>query len=277
MNELMKDKFYRVVDSELIIDGIEQEYVLMHISDVHMNVCDSLSDEKEVEKGRECEKTWFNLREYFAKSFGEPFGEEHKLSSEATFDKMLALAEEMKPNALLLSGDMLDYTNGGSVRALKRKLAGYDGKYMFVPGNHDGGTSCGLTKDGVQVLDFGEFMIVGIDNSNRTVSDLQLAELKAVCALGRPIIMLQHIPIMTEVNREYLTGFGEYFSVDIKSDNKNAAELARLEAEEPIIKAILCGHIHGHRDLGIADGKRQLSASSGLVGFVHRVTVRGAK
>lgn len=277
MSNVMNDKFYRVVDTELIIDGLEQEYVFMHISDLHMNVCDSLSDENEIAEGKESEKTWLNLREYFANSFGEPFDEEHKIPSEEAMDKMLSYAREMKPNALLLSGDILNYTNGGSVRALRRKLAEYDGKYMFVPGNHDGGTSCGLTKDGVQVLDFGEFLLVGIDDSNRSVSDLQLTELKALCAIGKPIIMLQHIPIMTEVNREYLTGFGEYFSIDIKSDDKNAAELAKLEAEDPAIKAILCGHIHGHRELGISEGKRQLSASSGLVGFIHRVTVRGVK
>ncbi len=277
MTKIINDPFYRIHDSEIIIDGLQREYVFMHISDLHMNVCDELSDENEKEEGKQSEKTWLELREYFANSFGEPYGEAHMISSEKAVDKMIALAEEMKPEALLLSGDMLNFTNGGSVRSLRKKLASYGGRFMFVPGNHDSGNSTLLAGDGVQVINCGEFMVVGIDNSARSLSDVQLAELKALCALGKPIIMLQHIPIMTDINREYLTGFGEYFSVDINGEDANGAELAKIEAEAPTIKAILCGHIHGHRELGISEGKRQISASSGLVGFVHRVTVRGVR
>ena len=277
MKQIANDPFYRICDSEIIIEGLQKEYVFMHISDLHMNVCDELADEIETEEGKQSEKTWLELREYFANSFGEPFEEVHKIPSEEAVDKMLALAEELKPEVLLLSGDILNFTNGGSVRSLRKKLAAYSGKHMFVPGNHDSAKWTRLVSDGAQVIDFGEFMIVGIDNSERTINDIQLAELKALCALGKPIIMLQHIPIMTEVNREYLTGFGEYFSIDINGEDANGAELAKIEAEEPRIKAILCGHIHGHRELGISEGKRQISASSGLVGFVHRVTVRGAR
>jgi len=277
MNSIFKDEFYRIVDSEIVIEGLKKEYVFMHISDMHMSVNDTLSDEAEIADNNESEKTWRELREYFANTFGEPYTSEHTLSSEASFDKMIALAKELKPEALLLSGDMLNHLTGGSIRALRKKLCEYDGKYMFVPGNHDPGTSVGLTKDSVQVIDCGELLIVGIDNSMRTLSDLQLTELKALCTIGKPIIILQHIPAMTDVNRDYLTGFGEYFSVDINSEDKNAAELVRIEAQEPCVKAVLCGHIHGYRELGIAEGKRQISASSGLIGLVHRVTVRGVK
>ena len=37
----------------------------------------------------------------------------------------------------------------------------------------------------------------------------------------------------------------------------------------------LCGHIHGYSDTEISPGKRQITASQGMIGFVHRLTVRG--
>ncbi len=43
----------------------------------------------------------------------------------------------------------------------------------------------------------------------------------------------------------------------------------------PAVKLVLCGHIHGYSDEEFAPGKRQITASQGMIGFIHRLTVRG--
>ena len=268
------DPFFRIIDTEIVIPGIAGEYKLMQFSDVHLAVFDELSTPEEREKAESSEACWMKLREDFTVWNSEPFDEHKRIPSRDVLDKMFALADELKPYALLLSGDIADYPAPAMTRLLRRKLADYGGRCVFVQGNHDYGRDV-LSCDGVQVLDLGEVIIVGVDNNALTVSDIALAQLKAVCSLGRPIIMLQHVPVMTEHNREKISGFGEYFSISENSDDANAAQFVSLERDDPSIKAVLCGHTHAYNVSEIADGKKQYCSSSALAGFVNIITVKG--
>ena len=104
-----------------------------------------------------------------------------------------------------------------------------------------------------------------------------VTRVKALCAEGAPLIVAQHVPVLTETSREKIAGFGEYFYIDADSEKANAAEFVRLERDEKAVKAVLCGHLHCFVRSEIAPGKPQLCASSALCGFVHRITVKGCE
>ena len=272
--DVFRDPFYRIVDSEIAIPGVTGTHTLMQVSDLHLAVYDELSDDAEREKAVSCEANWMTLREDFTRWHSEPFDDSKRIPSAEVLKKMLALAEAMRPEALLMTGDMLDFVGPAGVRAMRAALAGYGGRLIYVDGNHDAGTG-GVRVGGAEVARLDGFTVVGINDGALTVSDPELAELKALCAEGTPLIVAQHVPALTEASREKIVGFGEYFYIDAASRDANAAEFVRLERDEEAVRAVLCGHLHCFVRSEIAPGKPQLCASSALCGFVHRITVKG--
>lgn len=272
--DTLRDPFYRVVDSEIAIPEVTGTHTLMQISDLHLAVFDELSDAAEREKAESCEANWMKLREDFTRWHSEPFDDSKRIPSAEVLKKMLALAEATKPEALLMTGDMLDFVGPAGVKMMRETLAGYGGSLVYVDGNHDAGTgAASVGADRIARLD--GFAVVGINNGNMSVSDAELAELKSLCADGTPLIVAQHVPALTEASREKIVGFGEYFYIDAASQNANAAELVRIERDDPAVRAVLCGHLHCFVRSEVAEGKPQLCASSALCGFVHRITVKG--
>ena len=272
--DALRDPFYRVVDSEIVIPEVSGVHVLMQVSDIHLSVWDENSDAEEREKAESREANWMKLREDFTVWHSEPFDDSKRIPSSEVLKKMLLLAEEMQPEALLMTGDTLDFVGPAGVRLMRDALAGYGGKLIYVDGNHDAGTG-GVREGGAEVARLDGFTVVGVNNGGLTVSDAGLAELKALCAEGTPLIVAQHVPALTEASREKIAGFGEYFYIDAASQKANAAELVRIERDDPAVRAVLCGHLHCFVQTEVAPGKPMLCASSALCGFVHRITVKG--
>ena len=273
--DVFSDPFYRVVDSEIVIPGLAGTHTLLQISDLHLSVFDELSDEAEREKAESREANWMKLREDFTIWHSEPFDDSKRIPSAEVLKKMLAIAEAIQPDALVMTGDMLDFVGPAGVKTMRRALEGSSCRLVYVDGNHDAGT--GAASVGVErIARLDGFTVVGINNGNMSVSDAELAELKALCAEGTPLIIAQHVPALTEASRDKIVGFGEYFYIDAASQNANAAELVRIERDDEAVMAVLCGHLHCFVRSEIAAGKPQLCASSALCGFVHRITVRGS-
>ena len=275
--------FYQITENELLLPGVRGEHVFLHISDTHVSVSDALSTDNEREKAEKQEESWQRQRKSFAEAFHEPFLPEHEIPSAEALHKFFAFAEKERPECLLLSGDILDYRHPAGFRLLEKELSGYGGEYLFVPGNHEGDyeshpelTAFNRGSAGVTVYHGDGFLVAALDDSGKTVSERQLEELRAISEGSIPTVLLTHIPIATAQNAGEMKRFGDYFSISEKSEDANARELVRLlSGPDCAVCAILCGHVHGYHSSVYAGDRRQICASSGLVGFVHRFTVRG--
>ena len=279
---MMDDSFFWFRKHTLALPGVKGEHLLMHISDTHISAID---EESTPEEKAECEKQealWADFKEKFARgklpfSQGndEPYGEPQKISTVAAFEKQMALAEELKPEVLLLSGDNLDHMHPAGQRYLRKKLAQYSGKYLCVPGNHESASCEGVWEPGVRTLEMEGFRIVAVDNSQKTVSSADLEALKALCAQGKPIILLCHIPLSTASCREEMHRIMDYFYIDGDTADENGREFVSLCETSEAIRAVLCGHVHGYHEMEYAPGKLQVIGSQGMAGAVHLLTVTG--
>ena len=275
--------FFQIRENELRLPGVTGEHIFLHISDTHISVADERSTGEEREKAGKQEESWQKQRKSFAEAFHEPFNPEHTISSREVLHKLFAYAKEACPECFLLSGDILDYRHPAGFRLLEKELAAYGGEYLFVPGNHEGNyeshpelTAFNRGSAGVTVYRGNGFLIAALDDSGKTVSDRQLEELRTISEGDVPAVLLTHIPIATAQNEEEMKRFGDYFSISEKSEDENARELVRLlSKQDSAVCGILCGHVHGYHSSVYAGERRQICASSGLVGFVHRFTVRG--
>ena len=279
---MMEDSFFWFRKHTLALPGVKGEHLLMHISDTHISAID---EESTPEEKAECEKQealWADFKEKFARgklpfSQGndEPYGEPQKISTVAAFEKQMALAEELKPEVLLLSGDNLDHMHPAGERYLRKKLAQYSGKYLCVPGNHEEASCEGVWEPGVRTLEMESYRIVAVDNSQKTVSTPDLEALKALCAQGKPILLLCHIPLSTAACREEMHRIMDYFYIDGETADENGREFVSLCEQSEAIRAVLCGHVHGYHEMEYAPGKLQVIGSQGMAGAVHLLTVTG--
>ena len=276
---MIEDKFFWFRKTRLVLPGVRGEHLFMHITDTHVNVCDELGTEEEREKAEKQEEMWKTFKGRFAGANGEPYGDPQQITTLAAFEKQLALAGELKPEALLLSGDNLEYTHPAGVRYLTRRLGEYGGQVLCVPGNHEDQECAGLWSPGVRTLTFDGFRIAAVDDSRKTVSDADLETLRALCAEKIPLIILCHIPLSTpnckDECREKMTGMNDYFYIDSESEDDNARAFVALCEKDETIKAVLCGHVHGYYAMELAPGKPQIIGSQGMAGAVHLLTVAG--
>ena len=279
---MMNDPFFWFKRNTLCIPGVKGQHLLMHISDTHISAID---EESTPEEKAECDKQealWADFKEKFARgklpfSQGndEPYGEPQQISTVEAFEKQMALAEELKPEVLLLSGDNLDHMHPAGARYLRKKLAQYSGKYLCVPGNHEEASCEGVWETGVRTMEMEGYRIVAVDNSQKTLSSSDLETLKALCAQGTPIILLCHIPLSTASCREEMHRIMDYFYIDGETADENGREFVSLCEQSEAIRAVLCGHVHGYHEMEYAPGKLQVIGSQGMAGAVHLLTVTG--
>ena len=271
----MADPFLWIVDNELVIPGARGTHAFLHVSDTHLCVSDERSTAEEVAAAADWDARWMETKEQFARHFGEPFGSAQRVSTGEAFGRILAWAREERPDALLLSGDNLERMHPAGERWLARHLREYGGAFLCVPGNHEAEACPGAWESGVRTLEYGGFRIAAVDDRLRTVSSETLSRLEKLADEGLPMIVVCHVPVAAAGNRERMRRFGDYFVVDGETADENGRRFVRFLEEADVVKMVLCGHVHGYSDTEIVPGKRQITASQGMIGFVHRLTVRG--
>ncbi len=280
---MTNDNFFQITQNRIEISGVKGEHRFLHISDTHICHTDSLSTPQEADMAAKKEASWQNVKRDFAIHFGERFGKEQEISSTRAFGKLIDYAAEQKPKALIMSGDIVDFVHSAGLRFVTDSLKKSGLTYLYANGNHEGSFAShpelmclnGGTDD-IGVYHGDGFVIAAIDNSAKTVSDKQLMQLKAIFECGTPIILVMHIPLSLEYNREDMKVFGEYFLLKDTTEDKNAKELIEMiVAHDSPVKAILCGHVHGYHKGDFAPGRPQICSSSSLIGAIDDVVICG--
>ncbi len=278
---MTNDNFYQIRQNRIAIKGVEGEHRFIHISDTHVCCFDDLSTAEEKAKAEKQEAAWQPVKRDFAKHFGDRFEAEQDIPSTEAFKKLVAYAAEQKPEALLMSGDIVDYIHPAGLRFVKNELDKTDLRCLFANGNHEGPYAkhpelkCLNNGSEDIAVFYGEgFIIAALDNSAKTVNDIQLLQLKTLLEQNIPTVLLMHTPISTEYNREDMRCFGEYFLMKDTDGDANAKRFFEIiTAPDSAVKAILCGHVHGYHAGEFAKGKMQICASGGMVGCLNEIII----
>ena len=259
------------------VKGIAKK-VIYHFSDIHLSEYDSFSDEQEKLFAIERTNIWEERRVAKAKHYKEPCSEEQLQSSYQHFVNLLAEAE--KGDALILTGDICDYISGANIRAVNNCFSKLTIPYMYVCGNHEkpelipDGNVVSQIKNPVQILDLGDVVIFGVDNSRRQVTAEQTEQLKRAFLLGKPLIVAMHVPIMTDGNQEEFEKRGAYVQFNGKDAGKETLEFVDLIKENAnSIIAVLAGHLHYIDNTQVVPGVMQYVSSQGILGNINRYEI----
>lgn len=270
------DEGMRVTEETVIIEGLTRKYTLLFLTDVHLVVKDGTLSEQELQ---------------YADQRYSMFRDGDGTVSVDQFPKWITYANQMDLDGVLLGGDIIDAPTEASVDWLQEQLAGLKMPYLYVPGNHDWtfpweymtetgrqtylpmleGFTQGTTE--INTLDFGEFVVVGVNDSTNQVSAAALPEYERLYEEGRPMLVLAHVPFLTqsalarsvEVWNSVLVlgGDGDGY---LQPNEYSADFLKMLTAADSPVELVLAGHVHFY-DKDVIEGEKNVLQLIGGAGY----------
>lgn len=220
------------------------------------------------------------------------------LHAEELWPMLIQKLKVMDIDGIVFGGDMIDYCSESNVNVLKRGLEQLQVPYLYIRADHDMGAWYGgavfldrhaqkLQKsiDGNDMekkfWEFEDFIMVGVDYSNKDMSKNQMWMLEEQFNSGKPVIVLTHVPYSSQVdeslkklsmevrNTEYYWG-GEHY----QPNNDTSEYLHMIYRDKSVVKQVLAGHLHSSWDGMITEDVPQHifgPAFEGHIGLIHVV------
>ena len=269
----------KVILKEFVIPfkGISKK-TIYHFNDSHLTEYDAESDVNEIEHSKKQTKAWEGVRKGFCEAYGCPYGELEMQTAQEHLENLLNCASD--GDALVIAGDTMDYINGANLRISEKLFGEFKKPFVQVCGNHEphanlpDGYIVSRIKNEMQTLDLGDMIIVGLDNSQRKISKSQLEALKQFASDCKPMLLVMHVPIMNDENRELLLKSGVYFQLNYEGcPEENLEFIEFIKANGDKIIAVLAGHLHYSNVSRISDEVTQYVTSQGVTGNIHKYVI----
>ena len=265
-----------ITEETVRLKGIAGRYTLLFLTDTHAIVQSQGASEQEAANEEARYSTFFN---------------EEGVPSAEQFPEWVRYANENGVDAVLLGGDIIDTPSEANLRWLEEQLGQLDMPYLYVNGNHDWTypweymTEAGkeaylpllepFMQDNTVIhsLDFGEFTVVGIDDSPGQVEVGVFPAYEEILAEGRPVIVLAHVPFMTQSvlgkaqeawSSPVVIGAGNYGGIYPNEESERFVSLTTA-ADSPV-ELVPAGHVHFY-DRDVIEGERQVLQLVGGAGF----------
>lgn len=275
------------------IPGLDHEYTIAWVSDVHM-----ITDFTAGDVGEASLETVRNRYETLSITPDGVHGRD-------LWPMIIDYLNYNDFDAVIFGGDIIDYCSTSNMEALKRgfdRLKYPSDRILYIRADHDYGTwySDGSTGfddlkcaelhtalDGddntCKYIDFGDLIIAGVNLSTSAPGEDQIEVLTGLYGRGVPVIAATHVPYFSMVdpsleelsmlvrNRKYYWNpGGDSYGID-----ENTRKILDLVyAEDSECRLVLAGHLHAAWEGEINFGLRQhifSPAFSGVIGVVHVV------
>ena len=266
--------------------GLEKPIKVLHVTDSHI----ALADERDNER-----------KHALANRLGSP-------NKERFLQEHLAYAKE-HCDLLVHTGDLIDFTSQANFDFARKVLA--EEKVFFTPGNHEFSQYVGEAyedraykmnsfnemRPGLGAPLFFNARVVGgvnfvaIDDSYHQFEPWQLTRLKKEIEKGLPIVLCLHVPLFEQSlydhhiersgpgSSSYLLGCDEdhlpddeWRAIEIRPRGVTT-ETAAFIKSQPLIKAVLAGHIHFSFESELAPGMPQFVTGLGCDGIAREITI----
>jgi len=248
--------------------------IIYHISDVHLCEWDENSTAEEKARAIERAAEWDDTRRWFAATYNEPCEKRQEIPAAKQYANLLSVT--LDGDAVVFSGDIMDYVSAASLKVMEEGLRGLNCPFVAVCGNHESAESLpdGMLlsemKKPLQVVDLGDILLVGIDNSARTFTEEQLKGIEALFDENKQMLITMHCPSVTDENRATLQKCGEYFLLE---EPQNGKFLELVRSESSTVCAVLTGHLHFTLNTKISEKVMQYGASQGILGNINKFII----
>ena len=274
------------------IPGLSRDYTLLQVTDLHSSAY-STEEAKAMNAQR---------RSYIAgrrNAFTDGF-----MFSEERMPYMFGYADQIGADLLMLTGDIIDFPSELNISLMAQNISALRTPALYSLGNHDwcyaddylsagaaaefipklNALSAGEPANDpyVKYVDFGEFMVVQVDNSTDSVTESTVDKFLELCELGKPIILMLHVPLhvdslvadCTKVWGKDL-GMGGDTGVCAWSPDVQRFYQAVAEDENTPVVAVFAGHVHFNHEDVLPNGVPQYITSTAYTGECRVITVKG--
>lgn len=232
---------------EVALDGLSRDYNFLFVSDTHVIVPGQEDTSEVLELGN-------SRMHYFTNTSG--------MNSEEQFPYWIQYANSHQVDGLLMGGDIIDYPSESNLAYLKENLNELKTPYVYTFGNHDWAYPWDTTTqeyrplfddllDGsgaAHFMEYDDLVVLTVDDSTYQVAPEALPVVEQALSLGKPVILMMHIPLQTDsLLTKCLNGWNE--AIVIGPDGKKPNEVTQkfldmILADDSPVGAILAGHVH---------------------------------
>ena len=186
------------------------------------------------------------------------------------FEKWISELDTRHLDGIILNGDIIDQLSFANLDHVRKCMEGVNIPWMYLQSDHD--LACDWTNpseedftniadiqekmnlnEGIYFFEEDEFVILGLNYSWMSISEETLSKIKDVWALGKPIILISHVPFeqkdsleLSDISKELkngqslLWGYDDYYY-----PNEYMAEFMNMiYAEDSPIVAVISAHLH---------------------------------
>ncbi|MCD7836514.1 MAG: metallophosphoesterase [Lachnospiraceae bacterium] len=272
------------------IEGLENEYKIAFVNDLHM-----ITDHESGDVTEDNMATVEARYEEFVTSGENP------IHSEELWPEIIKFLNYNDFDAVIFAGDMLDYCSNSNITALKtglEELKYPSDKVMYIRSDHDYGGWYGgngftdtagfilqslvLDADASEkLIEFDEFMIVGINQSYRNISANARQRIEGRLDGEKPVLVATHVPFYSNVDSSL-----EELSMEVRNkiyywspegvnyvpDEETQALIDKMYAENTNVEQILAAHIHASWDGYVTDSLKEhvfAPAFQGNIGIIY--------
>jgi len=270
------------------IAGLARDLRILHLTDSHITEVDARDPEAVP----------------YAKRRGPDLFFKHTPNGESTrevFDRTLSDAREMNVDAVVMTGDIVDFAAWAGIEHVAREMKTLGVPALYAPGNHDWHLphldwseatreECyqrlyGLTGNtpACQSMQLGDVRLIALDNSTYQITPEQLTFLRRELATGQPCLLFMHIPIwigslvqdvMKKWQAPIMMASPHGWTAETRERWKVAGnDPSTLEAYELLTRGesenlagIFCGHVHFEHADAYREGRVQYVSETGFSG-----------
>ncbi|MCM1537745.1 MAG: hypothetical protein NC254_05040 [bacterium] len=280
---------FTVEEVVIELEGLSREYEFAWVSDLHMVT--------------DLESAWDVQEEFMETVIGryEFFTTADGVHAVELWPQIVTFLNQGQFDGVIFGGDMVDYCSESNMNVFLKEYQRLDvERLLYIRADHDYGYWYGgeafnepaahtvheeIDGDAFdeKVMEFDEFIIVGINDSTKNMSWDQYGFVVEEFGKGKPVIVVTHVPYESRVDESlealsmdfrkkiYYWGGGDYVPVDA-----TASYFELIYTENPHVVQVLAGHLHKPWDGYITPQVRQhifTPAFEGSIGIIHVVPV----
>ena len=255
--------FLNIEEVTVTLPGLSRNYTFAWISDLHIIAdCYNLEERPDVHP----------LHYDKVRSRYESFKTADGIHSVDLWDDIVNWLNTQELDGVLLGGDLLDYYSEANMQAFKKEYDRMEAPAMYIRADHDYGIwyseNAGYASNaleghravdddrwGSKYLDYGEFVIVGINNSQQSLPEEAWDDVSDQISSGKSMILVTHVPFASDVDTSLydlsmaVRGKEYYWPSDIYQP-KDAQPLLMEAINQPdtLFEQVLAGHLHASWD-----------------------------
>lgn len=275
---------FTVDRQSVTIAGLQDEYRLVFLNDLHITIPNEEVREDDMQ----------TVMDRYEKGHIDANGTKACI----LWDKIVETLNQLTVDAVVLNGDMLDYFSHANFACLRAGCEKLTAPYLYIRADHDYSDSYNAAYSQELVnraqhlldsdadifnLDLGEVLLVGISKSTSPLSDAALTELTRLFALGKPIVLANHVPYdslidssLREASQEAWQGMALLWGYEntLYQTTENVKKmLDLLYAPDSPVAAVFSGHLHLKNDVLLTETIPQHVFDTAFCGTIGYVTI----